>query len=327
MVPSHSARRNRYLASPAGADVGTPTPNMLASLACMGAHSPTTTALVAAASGMSEKAAQRANRRLVDLGFASVIPVTRAALAGPESVNDASLLFGSAPNVFAPTRAGLRLLSDLGLIGEAERARALPTYGPRNALFIGHELGVARVYAWARRCVHAREGGVLAAWKSGALAPMATGIPSPQFAKPDAWLAVRLGSGDPPPTLVGLVEWDTGSERGDERWAQKATAYAALFSGGGVKEATGYARARLLVIVPTEVRRDRLAALIAQASPTVAGRAWLATTEALEDAGLERAIWRRPRHACLYPLYAANCDDSPSARCAGATEVDTAQPP
>ena len=62
--------------------------------------------------------------------------------------------------------------------------------------------------------------------------------------------------------LVGLVEVDRGTERGDRRWQEKLEAYAALFAGGSLQAATGYRNARILVVTSDARRRDQLAAFI-----------------------------------------------------------------
>ena len=101
---------------------------------------------------LSRKSARKHLRALFDAGLVSVLPVSRLALAPPDAVNDASLLYGSAPNVYAPTTDALQLLLRAGLI-EREWAKRPPVvYGPKNSLFLAHELQVRDVRVWLERC-------------------------------------------------------------------------------------------------------------------------------------------------------------------------------
>ena len=97
--------------------------------------------------------------------------------------------------------------------------------------------------------------------------------------RPDAWFVYRLGER----VLVGLLEYDRGTERGDGRWRDKLIAYDALFAGPRLRETTGYVNARVLVVCPAERRRDRLADLIGSHAPEgLAARFWLAAQTVLD---------------------------------------------
>jgi hypothetical protein len=103
--------------------------------------------------------------------------------------------------------------------------------------------------------------------------------------------------------LVGLVEADRASERGERRWKEKIANYQALFASSALKATTGYANARVLVITPTERRAEQLGRLIAEhAAPALAARFWLARTEVLQDIRLRKEDWRRAGGDPLEPL-------------------------
>lgn len=240
---------------------------------------------------LSEKRARRYLRTLFDAGLVDVLPVSRAALATPGAPNDASLLYGSAPNIYAPTARSLEMLLGLELIGEAETRRPKSTYGPRNSLFLAHELAVRDVRVWLE--VRAGNAGrELACWQDGEAAAIDLNRTSaPHSLKPDAWFVLQLQQA----VLVGLVEMDRGTERGDRRWCEKLGAYEALFAEGQLQKTTGYRNARVLILVQGARRRDSLAALIRKnAAAGLANRFWLTdwSTEAPPD--LSGNFWCQP---------------------------------
>ena len=237
---------------------------------------------------LSEKSARRHMRALFDAGLVDVLPVSRAALAPPGAPNDASLLYGSAPNVYAPTALGLETLHRVGLAEKPESGRKKPAYGPKNSLFLAHELAVRDVRVWLE--LAAREGGhELERWHDGEEAQIGLERERAPFAvRPDAWFALRLGKA----VLVGLVEVDRGTERGERRWQEKLEAYGALFTGGRLPAVTGYVNARVLVIAPDARRRDRLASDIAEAGEDLAPKFWIAARNVLDEANLLCPAWR-----------------------------------
>lgn len=302
---STAARRRRYARSPNPAAPVSLTPTkveMLRWLAEMRFLSlPQLARLCCPAErrDLSEKSARRHMRELFDAGLADVLPVSRAALAPPGAPNDASLLYGSAPNVYAPTAQGLRLLIRAGVIGEELTTRPTPAYGPKNSLFLAHELAVRDVRVWLE--LSARSGGhEVERWRDGEEA--AIGLDRPPFSvRPDAWFAYRMRK----VVLVGLVEVDRGTERGDRRWGEKVNAYGALFVGSQLSSVTGYINARVLVFCPEARRRDALAALITDRAGGIAGRFWLAEHTVLARAGLEERVWRRATESGPEPLVPA----------------------
>ena len=249
---------------------------------------------------LSEKAARRHLRSLFDAGLVDVLPVSRAALAPPDAENDASLLHGSAPNVYAPTKEGLRLLVRAGHAEEDLAGRPAPTYGPRNALFLAHELLVRDVRVWLEECAR-KNGHTVERWVDGEAAAIPLGgSVTPRFVRPDAWFAYRMGK----VVLVGLVEVDRGTERGDKRWGEKLDAYEDLFANRpALAAATGYINARVLVLCPDERRRDTLADLIDRdADPVMMGRIWLVVRDVLDHPHLVTPLWRRAGGQQLEPL-------------------------
>ncbi|MBA2678831.1 MAG: replication-relaxation family protein [Ktedonobacteraceae bacterium] len=247
---------------------------------------------------LSEKSARRHMRALFDAGLVDVLPVSRAALAPPGAPNDASLLYGSAPNVYAPTASGLKILRREGLVEDAEPGRKKPAYGPKNSLFLAHELAVRDVRVWLERA--AGSGGhELERWEDGEAAAIYLKRDNAPFSvRPDAWFALRLRKA----VLVGLVEVDRGTERGDQRWREKLKAYNSLFSSGLLPSVTGYVNARVLVIAPDARRRDLLARTIAEYDAPVSSRLWIAAQAILGETSLFLPRWRQRVDWPLKPL-------------------------
>jgi len=238
---------------------------------------------------LAEKSARRQMRLLFDAGLVDVLPVSRAALAPAGLPNDASLLYGSAPNVYAPTALGVETLFRAGLMDKPDSGRKKLAYGPKNSLFLAHELAVRDVRVWLE--LVAREGGYeLEQWRDGEAAAMNLDRDQPPFTvRPDAWFVLRLGR----TVLVGLVEVDRGTERGDRRWREKLDAYGALFAGGRLPAVTGYVNARALVITPDARRRDQIAVFIADAPKGLASRFWIAEHSVLNGTHLTLPEWRQ----------------------------------
>ena len=186
-----------------------------------------------------EKSVRLQLRPLVDAGLIAVLPVSRASLAGADEPNDETLLYGSAPNVYTITAKGIKALVEEGVVDESYKKRQYPTYGPKNALFLAHELMVRDVYVWLERLAHPHLGSEVIRWEDGQDAALA--LPSGNEARPDAWFVLRTGGLSNSPKLIGLVEADRRSERNPRRWAEKVFFYAELFLKEGAMElATGY---------------------------------------------------------------------------------------
>ena len=122
----------------------------------------------------------------------------------------------------------------------------------------------------------------------------------PQRVVPDALFVYQIGER----ALVGLVEIDRGTERGRAtRWVQKIQAYSLLFQSERLREATGFANARLITLVPTAARRDFLAEFMhTNANPALARRCWFAEQSVLDSPGFAQPVWRQPGAPDLQPL-------------------------
>ena len=245
----------------------------------------------------SLKSTARHMRDLFDMGFVDVVAIPRAALAESQESNDAGLLFGSAPNIYTLTRMGAKVLVQTG---ELVALPPVLKYGPKNHLFLAHELGIRDVRVWLTRMARSLEGHRIERWRDGVEAHIdLERTHTPRVARPDAWFVYGFGKR----VLLGLVELDRGTERGGTRWLEKLAAYGTLFQTGKLKEATGYSRARILVVVPNAARRDALANLIHNVSSSgLAERFWLAERSCLEQPEMTQAIWRIPGDAQLRPL-------------------------
>lgn len=306
--PADSARRRRYSRSSSDAPLVSLTPTkvkMLLFLAEMRFLSlPQIARLCCPAErrDLSEKSARRQMRALFDAGLVDVLPVSRAALAPTEAPNDASLLYGSAPNVYTLAAAGLDALYKAGLRDKQAKGRSKPTYGPKNSLFLAHELAVRDVRVWLEEVAWANAY-ELEAWRDGeeAIIDLAR-TQAPYQVRPDAWFVLRL----PKAVLVSLVEVDRGTERGDRHWREKLTAYEALFVSGRLPDVTGYVNARVLVITPNDRRRDNLAAVVEDFGGMPAAKFWLAQVSVLERPGLIYPQWRRQPSLPLQPLVPLN---------------------
>lgn len=253
-------------------------------------------------SRLSEKSVRGHMRDLFDLGLVERIGVPRAALAGLEVANTPELLWGRAPTVYALSKEGAILLVSAGLVSKHEVAER-PRFGPKNALFLAHELQVRDVRVWLEQLKFAyphHEGVVL--WRDGAKAIIDLGRNTfPRQLRPDAWFIYRLKEA----TLVGLVEVDRGTERSPSRWQEKFVAYAALFAGNTIQELTGHKQARVLVIAPDEYRRDNITTVLAELLPgsTVPpDRFWIADLSVLESTEIRSPRWRVPGREELLPF-------------------------
>lgn len=260
--------------------------------------------------GLPEKGSRRRLRVLFDTGLVDVIPVSRVALAPTDALNDSSLLFGSAPNIYALTASGWKASSTELVAGEGA-GRKTHTYGPKNGLFLAHELAVRDVRVWLEGVRRATgPGPQVGRWQVGQEAWIEVGEPANRASvRPDAWFAYELNGGARPVVLVGLAEIDRGTERGDRHWWAKLNGYRRLFEEQeALTAATGYVNARVLVFTPNAQRRDRLAAtlvdLVQQANLPYEflSHFWLAEHVVLSGDDLAAPVWRRPGVSSLLPL-------------------------
>jgi hypothetical protein len=251
---------------------------------------------------LSPKTTRREMRELFDHCLVDVVPVPRAAVGEPTRANGPELLYGSAPNVYTLTRVGLKVLQTTD---ETEPVR-LPAerYGPRNTLFLMHELALRDVRVHFELSARRHEGHRLQAWYDGPAAEIdLKRTQPPKVLRPDAWLVYGVTAGLKESVLVSFVELDRGTERGARRWKEKVAAYEALFQSGRLQDTTGYTRARVLVVVPDARRRDHLAALITDhAAPALRDRFWLAERSILSTPDIFQMGWRQAGSQLIQPL-------------------------
>jgi hypothetical protein len=252
-----------------------------------------TTEQVVRIAGVSPKSAYNHLRDLHDLGLVGRVAVPYASLA-PAGEDGSSLAWGPGQNVHVPTKAGLAWLRESGRLSPEAAARRVPDFGPKNALFLAHELLVRDVRVWLELCARAH-GGSVELWKDGTAAHV-----GPALA--DALFVYRLPGGGK--VLPCLVEADRGTERGG-RWGRKAEDYAAIRGSQALFEATGGRMAfRLAVVAPEPARRARVAADLA--ATEVSEIAWVAVRGDLLEGGLDRPVWQRPGEGLsLSPLVTA----------------------
>lgn len=259
----------------------------------------------------SPKATQRAMRTLFDAGLVDIVAVPRAALAEPGDANDASLLFGSAPNVYVPACAGIKFLNKHHLSDDLDPP---PSYGPKNALFLRHELGIRDVRVFFALAARRHPDQAVKCWQDGPEAIIdLERVQVPKTVRPDAWFVYRLGERDGREAVLAcFLELDRATERGERRWQEKLVAYGALFAGGRLRGATGYVNARVLVTCPTEGRRKQLAELIGRAAGLeLARRFWLSADSFQDPPSLTAPVWQRPGSLSLQPLVPPALMDRP----------------
>lgn len=306
------ARRGRYSRA-AGMTAPTLTPQKLALLRYLGESRLLSLPQLARLCCPSEQSARRHLRELFDGGLVDIVAVSRAALSSAGSANDASLLHGSAPNVYVATKMGLETLVRLGHAEREVLRRPATVLGPKNALFLAHELAVRDVRVWLEADALIHSSRRVLRWRDGTEAhvPLAPGS-----ARPDAWFVYQIGESSPGPeqtepaplVLVGLTEIDRGTERGNARWSEKLEDYYALFNRDALHKATGYRNARVIVSVPDARRRDSLADLLMtlvrdKGYPTRLGeRFWLTEHAFFQQGTLDAPVWRRLGDTTLRPL-------------------------
>jgi len=294
-VLPNASRRRRY--EPRGqAGALTLTPKKVALLEWVGELGLACVPQLAALVDVTPQAVRRHLRELFDHDLLRVIPTSRLALADPTASVDPSLIYGSAPNIYSLTRAGVRTLGDLG----REVRAGGPQIAPRNSQLLAHELAIRDVRVWLELAARPHSDYRLERWECGGSAEIALQRSQPpKVARPDAWFVFRLGER----VLVGLVEVDRGTERGTKRWIEKVSAYRHLFTGSALPAATGYQNARVLVIAPSVRRRDAISKVVAaHTSGELAARFWLAERSVLDEPRLSQVAWVKPGDGSVLPL-------------------------
>jgi hypothetical protein len=262
-----------------------------------------TVAQLSGLSDLSEKSVRGHMRDLFDLGLVDRIGVPRAALADVGAPNSPSLLWGRAPAVYSLSRLGIRCLGDSGLL-DPPRPPCFERYGPKNHLFLAHEVEIRDVRVWLERLrwTYAHPG--VSRWFSGSDAKAGP-------ARPDAWFVYEM----PSATLVAFVEVDRGTERSPSRWREKFRNYEKLLTGSTVSDLTGYSQARVLVIAPDARRRDDIGSVITACLPGSSiqpDRFWLSAKGVMKDASFTEGVWRVPGRPELMPMVPQTILGSPT---------------
>lgn len=242
-------------------------------------------AQLSARTGMSGQAVRKHLRDLFDLGLVERMGVHRSALADPEE-NDTSLLYGRAPTIYTLSKEGGRVL------GVAVKT---PSYGPRNAVLLAHELGARDFRVWLELVAKDYGHPGIVSWLMGSEAIVGRARPDARFVY--QFKGVRL---------LGLLEIDRGTET-LTRWKEKFSQYAPLLTPGStaLKEATGESRGRVLVVTPNEKRRAGIADVIwscldkARIEPE---RYWITVRSSLGNRDLAAPVWQVPELEGLQPL-------------------------
>jgi len=292
-MEASNRRRSRYHISPGAAS--TVTPSTLALVRHVAVYGLLTAKQLSLISGRSLQSVLRACRKAFDAGLLSVAAVPRAALVDASADLSPNLAYGSAPNVYTVSAAGLRLLKSAGLV-DADATAA--TIGPKSALFfLAHRLMVTDARVWLSRCAAASKGHELTEWREGKAAEI---VARSVRVRPDGLAIYRMGER----VLVALVEADRNSE-GSIRWKDKLAGYAAVLGSTELRAKTGFQNARLLVVANSEKRRDRLASIISEhAHPSIKARIWIADHGVFGCLDLTHPRWRQPGAVGLYPLVA-----------------------
>lgn len=276
------------------------TPLTLSRLRLVAELQPLTVFQLADVVGCSERAARDTLRILFHHGLVARAGVPRAALAAPDEPNDARLLYGRAPTIYTLTRDGLHMLSATGRCGKDEYA-VPERYGPKNWLFLAHELGIRDVRGWLARVGRAYPAhpGLLS-WAMGKVAWVEMG-PGQQV-RPDARFAYGLGGN----TLFRFVEVDRGTERAPARWEDKFHRYMELLPDRErMREATGYEMGRVLVLAPDAHRREQLWEWLSgwtAGQEDAQDRFWIAERTVLAGTDLDAQSWRVAGRTNLLPL-------------------------
>jgi hypothetical protein len=284
MTMAHSERKRLFVRQEAAHPM---TPLKLRLLGLVGECGILTLPQLAALADLSEKSARDHARDLFDWGLVERLGVPRAALA-PVGVDGPELLWGRAPTIYTLSRAGGRLLG----IRDVP-----PAYGPKNALFLAHEVAVRDVRVWLERLRREHGHPGLSLWRHGAAAHLGR-------ARPDALFVYAF----PGATLTGLVEIDRGTERSPIRWQEKFARYAPLFANETIERATGQKRGRVLVTAPDARRRDAIVKVLESCLPgsgVPTDRFWVSEHAALEQTDLRAAQWRVVGRDGLLPLVPA----------------------
>jgi hypothetical protein len=143
--PRKMKRCKRYERRPERGERISLTPGKIQALQYIAERRILSIAQIARLIAVPEKTVRRYMRDLFDAGLVEVIAVSRLALAGIETVNDLTLIHGSAPNLYIVTKAGKKLLFEAERISLEIFQQSIPNYSPRNSFYLAHELAVKNV--------------------------------------------------------------------------------------------------------------------------------------------------------------------------------------
>lgn len=248
-----------------------------------------TPAQLAGMTAIGLQGVQRHLRDLFDMGLVERSGVPRSAFATPEQANDHTLLHGRAPTIYAVSKEGKGLLLESGA---REQVTLLPRFGPKNTLFLAHEVQVRDVRVWLERAKrrYGHEGVTL--WETGRDACIGE-------ARPDALFVYRIRER----ALVGIVEVDRGTEKSPARWKDKFQQYAPLFLSDHIKKATGFQNARVIIVTPDPARTQAIGSVLTSLLPdrrVPEERYWITERKTLDADDLSAPAWWVPeRSGCL----------------------------
>lgn len=290
-VSEGTPRRRRYEASGQHRAI---TPKKVRLLQFIAENGYLTTFQIAGIAGITYKVAGNDLRDLFHAGLVAKIAVPRIGTEETDDLNDPSLIYGSAPDIYYASRTGLRYLFEADLIDRETARRPPPNYGPSNTYFLRHELQVRDVRVWISQLLRAYPDHSLTAWRMGSEAHL-------DPVRPDAWFVYQM----PGAALLGFLEIDRGTEI-ERKWQEKGTAYQELLAHPEQVEAvTGKKRGRVLTIVPNEKRRIQLCSYLwewCEHDAAWADRFIFATREVMKTPDLTRPLWQVPGRVELLPL-------------------------
>lgn len=267
-----------------------------------------TTPQVASMMGISEQATRNHLRDLLDMQYLEGRGVDRSTLASPDEANDHHLLGGRAPTVHVPTPVGFTWLVHHKYMRRAD-VREAPNIGPKNKLFLPHEVQARELQIWLTQVhkAHPDHDGVQWA-KYGTDTWINLGKDHyPMEVRPDATLVYHFENAG----MAVFLEVDRDTETKRKTWEDKFREYEALFQTTLIHEITGFKTARIIVTAPDAPRRDWIARILNdmyQDTTMPPNRFWLVTESDLKIpkqapksteyqkyvADLSTRIWRVP---------------------------------
>jgi hypothetical protein len=290
---SELQRRHRY--EPTPDDNKRMTPKKWEALLAVEELRTCTAEQVADWTSLSERAAGNHLRDLFDGGLITRTPVSRLSLADPHEPVHHSLLTGSAPNIHAMTKTGLKALAHAGFISDERAAIPPPKYTLAASRLIAHELLTADILVWLKR-IH---GGAFTRFKRAGAAYIQ--LPGGGILKPDARADMEF-DGRP---LNGFIEADRGTEQGIQAWAAKYHDYRECIGNGLLLDETGSKRLRVVVGVTNPKRQAKLKAVLEDLQSRfelIPRRFYIGVLEEMRGASESDPIWAVPGEESRQPF-------------------------